>query len=202
MKMVVITPERIFAREAQALNMLFRTGMERLHLRKPYAGEGELRILLAGIEPVYRNKIVMHDFFGLVREFGLAGVHLNRRNPKSPDFPVQHVSCSCHSIEEVAKAEEKYNYVFLSPIFDSISKSEYPKAFTEQELREAAEKGIINERVFALGGVNINNIQVAAGMGFGGVAVLGELWKDFLMYGDMEVLTEKFLELFRIKERT
>lgn len=195
MELVVITAECIMQDEAAALNMLFKHGLGRLHLRKPYAVEDELRDLLTDIEPAFRGMVVLHDHFQLVSEFGLAGVHLNGRNPEPPEYHGAHMSRSCHSLAEVAAADGKYAYVFLSPVFDSISKSGYGQAFTETELLAAKYDGIINEHVFALGGVGEDNIQDIAGMGFGGVAILGSLWQEYLKDNDTEALRNRFLRL-------
>ena len=53
------------------------------------------------------------------------GIHLNARNPKEPHDYAGHVSCSCHSVEEVKNKKHFYDYVFMSPIYDSISKVNY-----------------------------------------------------------------------------
>lgn len=198
MELVVITAEHILSGEAEALNMLFGLGLGRLHLRKPCAAETELRGLLDSIEPAFRGLIVLHDHFALVHEFGLAGVHLNRRNPELPEFGVCHISRSCHSLAELEGVQE-FGYVFLSPVFDSISKLGYGQAFTAAELLEARENGVINERVYALGGVDENNIRDVARMGFGGAAVLGALWQEFMINNNLEALVAKFM---RLKEAT
>lgn len=210
MELVVITAERVLPGEGQVLNRLFGEGMERLHLRKPGADEARLRELLTSVRPEYRERIVMHDHFDLVREFGLAGVHLNSRNPEPPGFPVAHVSRSCHSPEEAAEVTgggvsaarmvaagkaARFDYVFLSPVFDSISKAGYGQAFSETELLAAKNAGIINNKVYALGGVDINNIPDAARMGFGGVAILGALWEDFLKNSNVNLLSERLNSL-------
>ena len=201
MELVVITVESILPDEAAVLNRLLGEWSGKFHLRKPGVAHDRLRDIIGGIEPRYRGRIVLHDHFGLVREFGLAGVHLNGRNPQPPDFQVGHISRSCHTLKEVDAAlndgemAQKYNYVFLSPIFDSISKTGYGKAFAREELEAAALKGIINERVYALGGVDLHNIQDVARAGFGGVAVLGALWKDYIKDGDIRALTYKLREL-------
>ncbi len=192
MELVVITSEKFLPGEAEILNNLFANRLMRLHLRKPGAGEAELRELIAGIGRAYYDRIVLHDHFSLVGEFGLAGVHLNGRNPEPPAFPVAHVSRSCHSIAEVAESAGRYGYVFLSPIFDSISKSGYGHAFTTAELLAAREDGIINERVYALGGIGADNINDAGRMGFGGVAILGALWQNYQESLDADALIRKF----------
>lgn len=196
MELVVISAEHVLPGEAVALNRLFELGMPGLHLRKPGAPESSIREIVEGLDDIYRDRVVLHDHFGLAGEYGLKGVHLNSRNPVSPSAGLGHVSRSCHTLEEVAAAAGKYNYVFLSPIFDSISKEGYCKAFTENELYQAGETGIINGNVFALGGVDENTMLQAARLGFGGVAILGSLWGDYLKFSDAKALEKRFERLF------
>ena len=53
---------------------------------------------------------------------------------------------SCHSLEEVAKYKATCDYVFLSPIYDSISKEGYPSAYTTDSLQKARQAGIIDAK--------------------------------------------------------
>lgn len=85
------------------------------------------------------------------------------------------------------KAEKKnFNYVFLSPIFDSISKSNYTSAFDMEVLKQASAHGIIDKRVMALGGITTENMAVAKELGFGGVVVLGDLWNRFNIHSTLD----------------
>lgn len=84
---------------------------------------------------------------------------------------------SCHTLEEVVRYKAQCDYLFLSPIFDSISKEGYASAFSHQELCLAAREGIIDSRVVALGGVTPELIPYLASLGFGGVAMSGALFK-------------------------
>ena len=197
MKLIVITTETFFEGEAEAINLLFENGLETLHLRKPSASSHETAMFIKQIRLDYHARIVLHDHYGLTKMFDLKGIHLNGRNQETDrwgsletcynrhcegDDPKQSklsISRSCHSLEEVQESRF-YNYVFLSPIFESISKTGYKQVFTMQQLNEARERKIIDERVIALGGITKENIQIARSFGFGGVAVLGALWGDFL----------------------
>ena len=67
-------------------------------------------------------------------------------------------------------------YVFLSPIFDSISKVGYAAAFPEEQLRQAAKERLIDRQVVALGGVTATNIAALRAWHFGGAAFLGDVW--------------------------
>jgi thiamine-phosphate pyrophosphorylase len=199
-KLIVITVEAIFEGEATILNKLFEREMSVLHLRKPFTTEMEIRNLLEQIDKRFYDRIVLHDHFSLLNIFRLKGVHLNWRNPVAPEQKGISVSCSCHSLEEL-KAAGKFDYVFLSPIFESISKTGYVSAFSHETLQSAKVSGLINERVIALGGVSPKTIPRAAAYGFGGVAVLGALWDNFPKTKDENALMKRFDGLWTITQK-
>lgn len=177
MKLIVVTLPGLFTEEAALLTRLFENGLETLHLRKPSATDAALRSLLFSIPREYLPRIVLHDCFSLTGDFPLKGIHLNGRNPLPPAGYQGSVSRSCHSLEEVRIWKAHCNYVFLSPIFDSISKKGYQAAFPEKTLREAAREGVIDSKVMALGGVEYGRIPLLKELGFGGAALLGDIWK-------------------------
>ena len=104
----------------------------------------------------------------------MGGVHPTSRFPEIPPCWRGLVSRSCHSLDEVAACQDA-DYLFLSPIFDSISKSGYRSAFTDAQLRSASE---IDGHVYALGGVRPENFPLLKEYGFGGAALLGHVWRD------------------------
>lgn len=173
---IVITLPHFFEGEADAITLMFQSGLQRLHLRKPGSTIDECRRLLRGIPAVYHRHIVLHDHHDLVREFSVGGVHLNGRNPEPPVDWQGDVSRSCHSLEEVQVWKGRCAYVTLSPIFDSISKQGYNAAFTPEQLMQAKADGIIDQKVMALGGICADNVSEALQYGFGGVMVLGDAW--------------------------
>ncbi|MDR3188439.1 MAG: thiamine phosphate synthase [Prevotellaceae bacterium] len=199
MQLIAITSEALFEGEAFALNKLFERGMSALHLRKPRASEEELRRLLGQVSAEFHDRIVLHDGFALAAAFRVRGVHLSMRNPHRPPA-VAVVSRSCHSLREVEQSGD-FAYVFLSPIFNSISKAGYARAFTDEELRAAKARGVIGQRVAALGGVSAATIPLAAAYGFGGVAVLGALWGDYPQRRDDHALMKRFDELRTAAQR-
>lgn len=177
MRIVVITEEGFAKGEAAAVRQLLDQGADRVHLRKPGAAEADVRRLIESLPEEYYPRLTLHDRLPLAAEYGIGGVHLNSRNPEVPDGFDGLVSRSCHSLEEVA-AHSREDYVFLSPIFDSISKSGYRSAFTREQLRVAAEEGIVGPRVAALGGVRPEHLPLLREWGFGGAALLGCVWSD------------------------
>ena len=67
----------------------------------------------------------------------------------------------------------------MSPIYDSISKDNYHSAFTAEELRQAQKSKIVDGKVMALGGIDADNILEVKDFGFGGAALLGDVWNKF-----------------------
>ena len=84
-KLIVITSPYFFKGEDSILSHLFDEGMQHLHLRKPDSEANELRKLLDRIPDIYYPKVVLHDCFNLAVEYGLGGIHLNRRNNQPPN---------------------------------------------------------------------------------------------------------------------
>ena len=209
MKLIVITSPHPVPYEAQRIRELFDCGIDILHLRKPGASAADCARLLDTLPGECLRRIVVHDHFTLCRDYGLGGIHLNRRNPTVPPFiaaarsgktcacgcqaisrsdqshaqggetrpaTIPTVSASCHSIAEAAAKKAEADYVFLSPIFDSISKQGYQAAYSDGALSEAADGGIIDSRVIALGGITAERMPMLRRWHFGGAAFLGDVW--------------------------
>ena len=182
---IVITKPEMFPGEAEVVNTLFANGMQRLHLRKPGASEEEMAEWIGRIDLPFRQRIIVHDHHRLLRTMGLGGIHLNARNPEAPAwFSAERqkrrsvtLSRSCHSLEEIAQWKGVCDYLFLSPIFDSISKGGYTSAFTRETLLQAYHDGLFSKPVYALGGVSADNIRSIYDYGFAGAAVIGSLWQ-------------------------
>ena len=182
---IVITKPEMFPGETEVVNTLFANGMQRLHLRKPGASEQEMAEWIGRIDLPFRQRIIVHDHHRLLRTMGLGGIHLNARNPEAPAwFSAERqkrrsvtLSRSCHSLEEIAQWKGVCDYLFLSPIFDSISKGGYTSAFTRETLLHSYHDGLFSKPVYALGGVSADNIRSIYDYGFAGAAVIGSLWQ-------------------------
>ena len=202
MKLIVITTPTFFIEEDKILTTLFEEGLDYLHLRKPDTAPMFSERLLTLIPEQYRKRIVTHDHFYLKEEFNLMGIHLNHRNPNPPENYRGHISCSCHSLEEVKSRKSPCNYVFMSPIFDSISKQNYLSTYSAEEIRQESKDGIIDKKVIALGGIDAGNIPLIKDYGFGGAAILGDLWNRFdtRINRDYKELIEHFRELKKLAD--
>lgn len=173
MRLIAITKPDFYDGEAAFIKKLFESGFDIVHLRKPNSDIDNCRNILNELSSEERNKIIIHDYHELYEEFSLKGIHINKNIVKYPEGYQGFKTRSCHSLEEVKLYKNDFDYVFLSPIFDSISKQGYKSAFTEDELRRASEEGIIDEKVVALGGVTYDKIPLLKDLGFGGAAMMG-----------------------------
>lgn len=176
MKIIVITTPNSIKGEEFVIPHLLQLGVDLVHIRKPSATREQLALLLDSLPKWCYDRLVVHDCLELANEYHLRGIHLNRRNHVIPDNFKGSVSMSCHSLEEVEIKKDMADYVFLSPIFNSISKSGYNSAFSKEELHNAMKQGTIDNKVIALGGVSSANIDTVKDLGFGGAALLGDIW--------------------------
>ena len=194
MKLILITPPCYFVEEDQIITALFKEGLDLLHLRKPDTAPMYAERLLTLIPEEYHKRIIVHGHFYLKDEFNLKGIHLNHRNPTAPDNYKGSLSRSCHSFDELKENKQDFDYSFLSPIFDSISKEGYKSAFTDAQLKKAAKEGVIDKKVIALGGIDETRLKQVKDYGFGGVAIMGTLWNKFDVCNtqDFEGLIEHF----------
>lgn len=171
MRKIAITLPGFFSGEAAAIvSLLTDGGYWRVHIRKPEALAEQIKKLLEEIPQQFYPRLSLHDHHKLAQQMGLGGVHLNSRNPHAPAGWDGLVSRSLHAPGEIAAME--CDYAFLSPIYPSISKPGYKPDFDIGQLR-----GMVDERIFALGGVTPEKFDELQSIGFGGAAMLGHVWK-------------------------
>jgi thiamine-phosphate pyrophosphorylase len=181
-ELIVISPPGDLPGEVDFVSRFFEKGLERYHLRKPLWEPEQAEKFLRSIPEIYHPRIVIHSHFALADKYTLKGIHLNEENKKKPSLQKNHqvVSASFHSFEEVKAERFAYQYVFLSPIFDSISKLRHHAAFDLKSLGENIlawrRQNPSAIKIFALGGITLANIEIARSNGFSGVAVIGSVW--------------------------
>lgn len=176
MKIIAITTPKVTSDDLPIIRGLIGKGIDVIHLRKPDSCIDECRDLLLRLTEKERGRIVIHDYPELYDEFSLLGIHINKNVTSFPSGYSGLRTRSCHSFEEVRMYKGDYDYLFLSPIFDSISKQGYLSGFSHDELVRASEEGIIDRKVVALGGVTFDKIEYLKGLGFGGAAMIGALY--------------------------
>jgi thiamine-phosphate pyrophosphorylase len=145
----VITSLENFEGEQALIERMFELGLETLFVRKPNLSKNLIEQWILGINCKWREKIL----------------------------PWQG---SAHSFEELKEMGNR-EIVLLGPVFDSISKHGYKSKFSKEELKAGISqwRGFIgdgNKKLYALGGINAENIGELKELGFDGAAVLGGVW--------------------------
>ncbi len=176
--LILLTSEENNSAEREQLIYFFENGLSLLHVRKPGMTEEELHDWLSDFEEEYIRKMVLHQHHKLAEDFRLKGIHLkeNFRSKKKDlaQYAEQYklngftVSSSFHDLKKVKSEASLFDYVFLSPVFTSVSKNGYKgQAFNVKSLPH---------KIIALGGIESGKISKAKELGYAGVAVLGAVW--------------------------
>lgn len=183
---IVISPETEYPKEAFWVSRMFEAGLERYHLRKPGWSQEQLIGFVQQIHEKYWSRFVLHQSYELVGKLDLAGYHLKDNSDALSEVErlrevrrgSQTVSRSVHSLADVHGDPGNLDYLFLSPVFDSISKKSYSSKWTLEEIGSAlnGDFGGPLTKCYALGGVDISNVNRCLEIGFDGVAVLGAIW--------------------------
>ena len=192
MELILISSPSEKANEIRSIRRIFEMGLSRFHLRKPDWSLDDIRSFLNELPDECLERTVIHRRHELLRDFPLAGYHMSSREDyRKMDFEGT-LSRSFHSLDELAKCDEQLDYVFLGPIFDSISKQGYQSAFPASTLRtfftDRRKQRVKRPRIVALGGMVPDKVRVALSLGFDGVSALGGVWgsrypqKAFMRY--------------------
>lgn len=186
MKLIVITPSSLFENETAVITRMFECGLNTLHIRKPKMSTREMIAYLENIPAHFHNRIVLHSHHRLALSHPVKGIHLTRAHlQRSFTYrlllkwvrmkrPHLTMSTSYHKLASIYEEERTYNYVFLSPIFDTLTQQLH-NGFSTHSLRVMLAKKMAC--VIARGGINSTNVDKAAELGFGGVALNSSLWK-------------------------
>jgi thiamine monophosphate synthase len=188
MELIVFSsPDKLHSEISHATR-LFEEGLTSYHLRKPKFSTKKLAEYIEAVPEKYRDRIIIHSHHKLATKYKLKGIHLTRKHRKKKlklklklsvmklKHPKMVITSSCHSMLDLLDYEWKPDYVFLSPVFDSISKQGYGSSFSEMSLRKGLKK--TKHKVIALGGVDAEKVERVKAVGFGGLALLGALWKN------------------------
>ena len=173
-RLIVISNETDLKDETRLVNELFMQGMELFHLRKPFWTLEDQKRFLSSIQPEYLSLISVHQHHETIATFRLKHQHV-KESERENCFIHDQVkkSTSFHDIETMSQEKKKWDYSFLSPVFNSISKQDYTGKLDLRQLKPADLSG-----VYALGGIQKNTIASVFKMGFTGAAVLGAIWKE------------------------
>lgn len=187
MQIRLLTADHAIPKEAELINQFFELGLECLHLRKPAFSVEEYCELLEAIDEQHHHKIITHTFFELVEIYGLKGIHLRETDreslaTKELETMLAHVQAqdwvlgsSVHNPATLKGLPKNMDYVFVSPVFESISKKGY-KPSIHWDVQQL--KTVYSFPLVGLGGIAVDKLQIAQQRGFEQVAVLGAIWND------------------------
>ena len=197
MKLIVMTQPTFFVEEDKILTSLFDEGMDSLHLYKPGSSPMYSERLLTLLSDDFYSKITVHGNFYLKEEYKLHGIHIDDMSTPTPAGYRGHISRTCTRLDQLKDAKKNADYVFLKYIFDSQTEPDQKSTLTEAELQEASRRGLIDRHVYALGGMNLDNIRMAKDLGFGGVVISGDLWNRFNIHQELgyQELIDHFAKL-------
>lgn len=179
MKLVIMTKPTFFVEEDKILATLFDEGMDSLHLCKPASSPIYHERLLSLLSDDYYSKITVHDHYYLKDEYHLAGIHIDTAEQAPPLGYKGKIGRTCNDLSKLKELKRQSNYVILRNIFESRTDKSEQSCFTMNELERASRDGLIDKRVYALGGMNVDNVRIARQLGFGGVVIRGDLWNRF-----------------------
>jgi thiamine-phosphate pyrophosphorylase len=204
MKLVLISPSKKQDSEIGMLLNMFEKGLQTYHVRKKNFSTRELKRYLEEIPSKYHNRIIIHTHHELALKYDLKGIYISRSHKKRKirlwfwekwlklRRGNLEISTTIRNLEDIGDTPARYNYIFLSPIFDSLS-GNFQAAFSEYNLVRNLKKTKV--RSIARGGISINKIQKAHELGFSGVAFYSSIWKSGNPLQEFIKVKDKFTEL-------
>lgn len=173
--LIVISHEKDVQDEVALTNDLFDAGLELFHLRKPHWNLEQQRRFLSGMKKENLEKISVHQHHETISEFGLKYCHVKERERQGVKRTAGLCySTSFHNYPDLQSENHLWDYCFLSPLFNSISKKGYRSAFPPEFHIERK----LCRRVFALGGITKDNIEEVFKKQFYGATILGTIWNE------------------------
>ena len=186
MKLVIMTKSTFFVEEDKILSSLFDEGLDNLHLFKPGASPMFSERLLTLLPEDYYRKITVHDHYYLKQEYDLAGIHIDNPSADLQEGYKGKYSRTCTDLLQLKEMKKKSQYVFLKNIFDCIEFKDEKSSFSLNQLELAAKEGLIDKKVYALGGMSLENVKIAKALGFGGIVICGDLWNRFDIHNERD----------------
>lgn len=122
-----------------------------------------------------KTRLLVNDRLDIAMAAGADGLHLPSHGLPVGElrrrFPEMLLGASCHTVEEVRRAEEGgADFVVFGPVFETASKRTYGPPVGVEKLEHAAQAAKIP--VLALGGITLENAGVCLRAGAAGIAAI------------------------------
>ena len=122
---------------------------------------------------------MIHSHYELFETFKIRGVHFTE-NSKGQIRSYEKVQCkkslAVHELSDLKCVDNSIDYVFLSPLFSSVSKAGYSKQWNFESIKAELSE-YRNFKVMALGGITLDNVKQVKELGFDDFALLGSIWE-------------------------
>src|SRR5690606_29680331 len=112
------------------INNLFEEGLPLLHIRKPEIYTSKLRRFIENVDSKFHSKLVLHHDYEIAADYNINRLHFTERNRESFNTVLQGlragteyiISASVHTMADFNQLPSRFDYVFFSPVYNSISK--------------------------------------------------------------------------------
>ncbi len=199
MKLILVTSELSLMNEIPLIREALDKGFFRIHVKRAMMPGTELVAMLSMFTKEEHQQFVVHSNYEVAEEFELAGIHLPEwRRLKYPNVgqvsmaPV--VSTSFHHVSEFEASVSQYEYGFIGPVYDSISKPGYK---SNVDLRSI--NPLLKKKCVAIGGITVDNLSDVFNSGVSMAAVRGFVWDAKNPSDAIKKLADKVQMLKRIE---
>ncbi|WP_051359956.1 thiamine phosphate synthase [Adhaeribacter aquaticus] len=172
--------------DGAVINNLFLKGLDLFYVRGILFTEVSAEEILKKVQPIFHSRVILPFSVTSFKVEGDFVRHLKeaerKANMLTPNLSGRKYSTSIHSLPDIDNLPDYFNYVYYSPLFESISKPGYLPKQRLDEVKEELKK--IRQRqknlplVIGLGGVKVENINEVKKSGFDGAALMGALWQS------------------------
>ncbi len=175
---LVITPPHPADQEVNIANELLDNGLDLLHIRKYGLPDEELISYVRQISTEQHHKLVLHSHRHLAGRLGIKRIHFNEADRRSlAHEPINEdylISTSVHHIDDFNLLSAYWEYAFLSPLYQSISKPE--KSRNEEVFQQLKKRNNHQVKLVGLGGIALENIENTLNQPVDAIALLGAIW--------------------------
>ncbi len=171
------------SRFLSVVNDCYTAGLKLFQLRLEYRNEPDFSMLIKQISELskrHNGKLILNGTPEDVNTYEIDGIHLNSKELKKHiSRPISEnyiLGASCHNEEELILAEKlNVNYAFVSPILKTTSHPDKEEIGWE---KFHTLKKKVKFPVYALGGLNPTDLEVAKLYDAFGIAMISAIWNS------------------------
>lgn len=167
---IIISPDYCIEQEEVVIADLLNMGFDYYHYRKPQEDSEEIREYLESIDIELRSKVVCHQDQQWASKQGFKA---HKKSNALTEHRLSFHSTSIHAMSELDSVDNQFRYIFAGPVFPSISKAGYSSNIDWLNVKRTTEHSLV-----ALGGLDINNIELIPREVFSGYAFSGAIFQD------------------------